>query len=55
VGVGAVSATGAEADGAWAAIASAVRCARAIIEIIGFVPEEVGIALPSPIQTPGVS
>jgi hypothetical protein len=46
---------GGAADGAAAAIASAVRWARAIIEIIGLVPEAVGIALASPIQTPGVS
>ena len=38
-----------------AAIASAVRCASAMIVIIGFVPEEVGKALASPIQTPVVS
>jgi hypothetical protein len=36
-------------------MASAVRWASAMIEIIGFVPLDVGNALPSPIQTPGVS
>ena len=38
-----------------AAIASAVRRASAIMLIMGFVPGAVGKALPSPIQTPGVS
>ena len=37
------------------AIASAVRWASAMIETIGFVPDAVGNALPSPIHTPGVS
>ena len=36
-------------------IASPVRWASAMIVIIGFVPEEVGNALASPIHTPGVS
>lgn len=38
-----------------AAIASAVRCASAIVVSIGFVPLAVGKAEASPIQTPGVS
>jgi hypothetical protein len=37
------------------AIACAVRRARAMIVIIGFVPDALGKALASPIQTPGVS
>ena len=36
-------------------IASPVRRARAMIVIIGLVPELVGKALASPIHTPGVS
>ncbi len=38
-----------------AAIAPAVRCARAMIVTIGLTPEAVGNALASPIHTPGVS
>src|SRR5207302_3717957 len=38
-----------------AAIASAVRCASAMIETIGFVPLGVGNALASPIHTPRTS
>ncbi len=38
-----------------ARIASPVRWARAMIVIIGLVPDEVGKALASPIHTPGVS
>ncbi len=33
----------------------AVRCASAITVSIGFAPEQVGMPLESPIQTPGVS
>ncbi len=49
------AAASAEAVAQAAAIAPAVRRASAMIVIIGLVPEAVGKALASPIQTPGVS
>jgi hypothetical protein len=49
------AAPSAEAVAQAAAIAPAVRRARAMIVIIGLVPEAVGKALASPIHTPGVS
>ena len=53
--MGRVSSGGGGTGGAAAAIASAVRWASAMVEIIGFTPVAVGSALASPMCTPGVS